>query len=43
MAMNKLKLKMQLVAEVIRSDVMTLHCMLDYEDKKKSRPQSGQP
>lgn len=33
----------QLVAEVIRSDVMTLRCMLDYEDKKKSRPQSGQP
>lgn len=33
----------QLVAEVIRSDVMTLHCMLDYEDKKRAAHKVDSP
>lgn len=31
----------QLVAEIIRSDVMTMCCMLNYEDKKRAA-QNGQ-
>lgn len=33
----------QLVAEIIRSDVLTIRCMLDFEDKKRAARKADNP